>query len=122
MNQHQEQLLRYLAQQAAAHQAQQQALASDHRQDEAAFEQIRANIYQVFHTVLNTAQRVCGDDDTAVQAFFDQRLTQIPQAWSSALEEARAHNDGKQQHIQRVKLHVVQEIRREMAQGKGETP
>lgn len=122
MNPYQEHLMHYLTEQTAVHQAQQRALASDQRQDEAAFEQIRANIYEVFRTVLSTAQRVCGDDDDATQTFFAQRLTQIPQAWSAALEEAQAHHDTKQQHLQRIKLNVVQEIQREMARWKEETP
>lgn len=122
MNPHQEHLMHYLTEQADAHQAQQRALAGDDRQDEAAFEQIRANIYEVFRTVLSTAQRVCGSDDAAIRAFFVQRLIQIPQSWSTALEEAKAHHDTKQQHLQLVKLNVAQDIRREMALWKEERP
>ncbi len=121
MNQQQERLMRYLTEQSAACLAKQQALAADERRDEAAFEQIRANIFEVFRTVLTTAQNTCGDD-AAIQTFFVQRLAQIPGAWTNALNEARAHHDTHQQHLQHVKLGVVQEIRREMARWEVEAP
>lgn len=47
---------------------------------------------------------------------------QLPGAWTNALNEARAHHDTHQQHLQHVKLGVVQEIRREMARLKVEAP
>lgn len=115
MNQQQKCLSQYLAKQSADCLAKHQALLADDRHDEAVFEQIRANIFEVFHTVLNAAQRACGDDDAAIQTFFLQRLTQIPAAWTNALEEAKAHHDAQQQHLQQVKLSVVEEIQREMA-------
>ena len=45
-------------------------LFSDDRRDEADFEKIRANIYDIFRTVLNAALKKCGEDEAAVKDFF----------------------------------------------------
>ena len=42
-----------------------QALRADDRGNEAAFEKIRANVYDIFRTVLSVAERNCGDGAVA---------------------------------------------------------
>ena len=38
-----------------------QTLRADDRADEAAFEKIRANVYDIFRTVFSVAEKTCGD-------------------------------------------------------------
>ena len=48
-----------------------QTLRADDRADEAAFEKIRANVYDSFRTVLSVAEKTCGDEEDAVHDFFE---------------------------------------------------
>lgn len=91
------------------------ALAADDRADEAKFEKIRGNIFEIFLTVLTVGQNTCGDE-TAVLAFFRERLEQIPTSWSAASEKAAQHGDIKAQHIEDLKLGAVREIRAKLTQ------
>ncbi len=81
-----------------------QALQADGRGDEAAFMQIRANVYGIFGTVCKALQGDMGK--------VAQRLADIPFAWEKSLAEAKQHNDGNRAHIERIKLDTVAHIRR----------
>ena len=83
-----------------------QELNGDGRTDEAIFEKIKANIYDVFRTVLSVAVNA-----DAVKTFFVQRAEQIPAGWAVALEKAREHNDTVRMQTEQIKLDTVQEIR-----------
>ena len=78
------------------------ALSADGRGDEAAFMQIRANVYGIFRTVYTAVK----GDLTQLQA----RLTSIPAAWEAALYEAEIHGDEAKAHIERLKLETVAAI------------
>ena len=82
------------------------ALTADDRCDEAVFEKIRANVYEIFVSVLTAAQRTADPD-----AFFRARLADIPAAWETALEKARSRGDEARTHTETVKLEVVAVIR-----------
>lgn len=84
--------------------AQQQRLQAEGRGDEAAFMQIRANVYGIFLTVCRALN---GDMDKVAH-----RLTVIPAAWKENLRQAEAHGDMQKAHIEHIKLEAVQEIRR----------
>ena len=73
------------------------------REDEAAFLQIRANVYGIFRTVCTAVK---GD-----LAQLQQRLTSIPAAWEAALAEAETHGDVQRAHIERIKLETAAAIR-----------
>ena len=77
------------------------ALLADGRGDEAVFEKIRANVFGIFQTVWNTGRG---------EAFFREKLTQIPTVWQTALEKARAHGDEKAVCLETIKLEAVREI------------
>lgn len=83
------------------------ALSADGRGDEAAFIQIRANVYGIFRTVCTAVK----GDLTQLQA----RLTSIPAAWEAALHEAEIHGDEAKAHIERIKLETVAAIRHYVA-------
>lgn len=87
-----------------------QALRADDRGDEAAFEKIRANVYDIFRTVLSVAERNCGDGEAA-RRFPLRRLESIPSGWHASYEKAQAHDDPVKARIERIKLDTVGEIR-----------
>lgn len=101
-----ESLHAFLTEQAAACKRSAAALTADDRCDEAVFEKIRANVYEIFASVLAAAQKTA---DPA--AFFRARLADIPASWEAALEKARSHGDEARAHTETVKLDVVRAIR-----------
>lgn len=88
-------------------------LISDERADEANFEKIRANIYDVFRTVLNAAQKACGEDLDGVKDFFLKRLEQIPESWHTSYEKAQEYNDTEKLQIESIKLEAAEDIKNE---------
>ena len=92
-----------------------QALRADDRADEASFEKVRANVYDIFRTVLSAAAKTCGNDEEAVQCFFLRRLAAIPSGWSDACEKARQHGDPVRVQIETIKLGAVGEIKNRFA-------
>ena len=92
-----------------------QELNEDGRSDEAIFEKVKANIYDVFRTVFSVAVKTGGGDADTVHAFFVKRAEQIPAGWVAALEKAREHDDTVRMQTEQVKLDTVQEIREKFA-------
>ena len=92
-----------------------QELNEDGRADEAIFEKVKANIYDVFRTVLSVAGKTGNGNADAVKSFFTQRAEQIPAAWAAALEKAKEHNDTVRMRTEQIKLDTVHEIREEFA-------
>lgn len=92
-----------------------QELNEDGRADEAIFEKVKANIYDVFRTVLSVAVKTGNGDEDAVKDFFVQRAEQIPAGWAAALEKAREHNDIARMQTEQIKLDTIHEIRDEFA-------
>ena len=88
------------------------ALTADDRSDEAVFEKIRANVYEIFASVGNAAQKTPDPE-----AFFRARLADIPASWEAALERARSHGDEARAHTETVKLEVVRAIREQLEVG-----
>ena len=90
-----------------------QELNEDGRADEAIFEKVKANIYDVFRTVLSVAVKTGNGNPDAVQTFFVQRAEQIPAGWAAALEKAKAHHDIARIQTEQIKLDTRSEIRKE---------
>ena len=90
-----------------------QELNEDGRADEAIFEKVKANIYDVFRTVLSVAVKTGNGNPDAVQTFFVQRAEQIPAGWAAALEKAKAHHDIARIQTEQIKLDTISEIRKE---------
>lgn len=90
-----------------------QELNEDGRSDEAIFEKVKANIYDVFRTVLSVAKKTGNGDADAVKSFFTQRAEQIPAGWAAALEKAKEHSDTVRMRTEQIKLDTVHEIREE---------
>lgn len=94
-------------------------LTRDGRGDEANFEKIRANVFEIFLTVLDVAGKTC-PDEAAKTAFFQSRLAQIPKSWYDALEKATAHGDDARACIERVKIDALEQIQNAFLHGAGE--
>lgn len=90
-------------------------LLADGREDEATFEKIKGNIYDIFRTILALAVKTCADDAEAVGEFFRLRIEQIPSSWELAYEKAKEHNDVSKMHLEQTKLDAVQQIKEEFA-------
>ena len=86
-------------------------LSADERGDEAVNEKVRANIYDVFRTVLSAAVKAGRGDAKAVRSFFSERLEVIPAGWTASYEKAREHDDAVKMQIEKIKLDAVEEIR-----------
>lgn len=86
-------------------------LAADDRTDEGNMEKIRANVYEIFKTILSVAEKTCGKDDSAMKHFFLQKAEQIPVNWAAAYEKAKQHGDVEKMHIESIKLDTIREIK-----------
>lgn len=93
-------------------------LEKDFRKDEAVFEKVRENVYDIFKTVLHVANAQHGRDEAAVRLFFESRLNQIPAAWAASLEKARLHGDENKALIEEIKLAAVSDIKAALEEAK----
>jgi hypothetical protein len=90
-------------------------LLADERMDEATFEKVKANVYDIFRTILSVAVKTCKGDPGAVQRFFVQKAEQIPSNWIAAYDKAKQHNDVVKMQIEQIKLDTIHEIRENFA-------
>lgn len=97
------------------------ALSADNRADEAVFEKIRMNVYDIFRAVYNAGEKVSGGDPEKQLNFLRHRLDEIPGSWQTALEAALSHGNSEKVHIEQIKLDVVAEIRQKMLEWSEET-
>lgn len=111
MNEQQQKFELYLDEQIAACKQRIKLLTEDDRMDEGNFEKVRANVYEIFKTILSVAERVCIKDALAKRRFFLQKAEQIPTSWKTSYENAKQHGDVQKMHIEGIKLDTVQEIK-----------
>lgn len=88
-------------------------LSDDDRADEANFEKIKCNVYEIFKTVLGVAVKSEGAEPDKVKEFFLSRLEKIPSNWQAAYELAQKHNDDIAMHREALKLETAEKIRNE---------
>ena len=93
-----------------------QALQADDRRDEANLEKVRANVYDIFRTILSVAVKTCKEDPAAVKQFFLKKIQQIPANWETSHAQAEKHGDTVKMEIERIKLDTVGEIRQVFGQ------
>ena len=89
-----------------------QALLADERADESNFEKVRANVYDIFRTMLSVAAATGKGDADAVRRFFLQKTEQLPAAWRASLEKANEHGDAAKAQIETIKLETLEEIKK----------
>lgn len=90
-------------------------LLADDRTDEAIFEKVKANVYDIFRTVLSVAVQSGKGEPDAVRHFFVQKTEQIPAGWVTAYEKAEQHNDAARMRLEQIKLDVIGEIKNNFA-------
>lgn len=92
-----------------------QTLLADDRADEAVFEKVRANVYDIFRTILDVAVKTGGGDAEAVRRFFVCRAQTIPASWAAAHEKAAQHQDPVRVQMESIKLDAVETIKARFA-------
>ena len=111
MNKKQQEFELYLDEKIAACKQRSKRLTADDRTDEGNFEKVRANVYEIFKTILSVAEKVCKEDELAKKRFFLQKIEQIPTSWTISYEKAKQHKDVEKMHIESIKLDTIQEIK-----------
>lgn len=87
------------------------ALLADQRQDEANFEKIRENLYDVFRTIYTVAEKTHGADPQRSHLFFLNKLAEMQNTWLTALNQAESHGDGKRAHQERLKVDTARHVK-----------
>lgn len=80
-------------------------LKQENKFDEANFEKIKRNVYQIYIKMFRISMRSDNLEKT-----FTGYLQNIPQNWKKSLEEAKINNDFETEHIEIVKLETINEI------------
>lgn len=111
MNQKLEKMNRYFEEKIGECNEQKKALLSDDRRDEANFWQIRANIYDIFRTILSVAERAKKSKDE-IQAFMAGKLSEMMDTWAQSGLKAGAHGDTVKAAIEQIKVETAVEIQR----------
>jgi hypothetical protein len=102
----------YFNEEIAACQQRQKELLADNRADEATFMKIRANVFDIFKTVLSVAIRTVKSGSSAeIKDFFLGKTEQIPANWKIAYAKAAEHGDFEKMHYESIKLEAIAEIR-----------
>lgn len=94
----------------------QRRLQNENCDDEANFEKIKANVYDIFKTIFSTAIKKDRDDCSKAQAFFMDRLEQILSDWVSAYKKAERHDDAKKMHIENIKINTARDVKENILQ------
>ena len=100
----------YLEERHKVMQQEAQALMMDQRKDEGRAMMAKANIYQVFKAVYETALKTEADKEAAHEKFIRQ-LSVISAPWEEHLNQARKHGDAMEELIEVYKMEAVEEIR-----------
>ena len=108
-NEKSEQFISYLDTRTSAVQEDVLRLMADHRKDEADFEKIRANIFQVIKTVFQASSRISEEENERIK-FLGSRLSFFEDTWKGFLATAREHDDDKKVLQEQTKLEALAEI------------
>ncbi len=111
MNEKQSRMTQWLDSKISVHEQKRLSLLDDDRGDEAAFEKIYGNVYDIFRTILSVAEKSCAGEEEAMYPFFMKRLEQIPASWNTSFLQAQAHGDADKMHIEQIKLDAVAEVK-----------
>ncbi len=95
----------------AACEKKRRALMDDQRTDEAVFQKIEANVYEIFRTVLAAGERACGEEERMLKQFFMKKMEEIPANWEKACETARLHDDAVKIKMESVKLAAAENVK-----------
>ncbi|HWS29815.1 MAG TPA: hypothetical protein VN512_06810 [Clostridia bacterium] len=107
----QEAMFSYFDEKIAACERKKDTLLQDDRADEATFEKIRANVYDIFKAMLRAGVKASGAQEEAVKRFFLEKTEQIPASWLESCRKAEQYGDIEKMQIETIKLETVKEIR-----------
>lgn len=85
-------------------------LLADDRIDEAVFEKIKENVYDIFRTIVSVAAKTCKNDPEGIKQFFILKAQQIPANWATAYEKAKQNHDIIKMQTEKIKLDTIDEI------------
>ena len=108
-------LNRYFEEQIAMCNQRNKKLLDDERTDEATFEKVKANVYDIFRTIFSVAVKTSKGEPDAVRRFFVQKIEQIPSSWVTAYDKAKQHNDTDKMCLEEIKLDTIGEIKENFA-------
>ena len=94
----------------------QKRLQNENCNDEANFEKIKANVYDIFKTILSAAMKQHGDDSSKVQDFFMKKLEQISSEWAASYEKAEQNDDTRKMCIEKIKMSTAQDVKENILQ------
>jgi len=96
------------------YQEKEDALKKDSREDEAMFEKIKANIADIYLSVLDLSYeqvKASGGDLETLKERFVSFLDSIPQSWAASLEDANEEDDFETVYKEKAKLKAVEKIK-----------
>lgn len=105
------QLNTYFAEKLAECNSQKAELLADDRRDEANLWQIRANIYDIFRTILSVAERT-QKNDARIETFMRKKITEMANTWTDAGKKASDHGDTQKAVIEQIKVETAGEIQK----------
>ncbi|MBR1830796.1 MAG: hypothetical protein IJ781_15100 [Atopobiaceae bacterium] len=85
------------------------ALTAEDRIDDANLEKIRGNVYGIFVSVLQAAQKQ-SSDEAAQRTLFENNLERIPSGWRVARQKAEERGDTVRLVQEDVKLAAIDEV------------
>lgn len=85
------------------------ALTAEDRIDDANLEKIRGNVYGIFVSVLQAAQKQ-SSDEAAQRTLFENNLERIPSGWRIARQKAEERGDTVRLVQEDVKLAAIDEV------------
>lgn len=91
-------------------------LAADDRGDEATFEKVKANVLDIFRTILSVAVKMGRNDPEKIRQFFVQKTKEIPANWVTAYRHAEQHGDAVKMQIEKIKIDMIEEIKVKFAE------
>lgn len=85
-------------------------LRADERIDEANFEKVKWNVYDIFSILLNSAKQKATDVEQLKSAYLP-RFDTIPMNWRTRLATAKQHDDAETIYIEETKLGIANQIK-----------
>ena len=110
-----QEFIEYLSQQMEAGKARIAELEAEGRRDDAAFEKVGTNIYEVCRTVTQALLNRPGFGVDAIRARFEGFET----SWGEALAKAEEHDDARNIAIEKTKLSVLADVIEHFAEAEG---
>lgn len=101
--------INYLDQRTASVQEDILHLIADDRRDEANFEKIRANIFQIVKTMLQASARISQEESKRI-SFLESKLALFQETWEGYLRKAREHGDDLKIVQEQTRLEALAEI------------